>query len=202
MSGNRIGRRSRPMVSGDIISDESVDTTYHARGGIVSMRPYSTYATASMQIDPIVERQHASLVSGFQPITSIQRSIGGWQIISKNKEEDSIAATRIGKFQISSHIVKSSVFTMARVFQEMSFIPTNVNMCLSNNKYQYEGISPQFDIVKKGDLIPEYKVEFTDTNNMLQVCVTKIVSDNKINDNENIVIDSSIVEEPKRRLVL
>lgn len=67
---------------------------------------------------------------------------------------------RLGKFYVSSILVKEEINDLADILGKMNFVPTRVEYLYHADKFEYVGYSYLFDECPLGVEIPEYRINY------------------------------------------
>lgn len=75
-----------------------------------------------------------------------------------------IAERRVGRVNLSWEFARSRPDAMLALFK--CFIPIEARNCFANDRIEYVGISPMFDPIAVGDVMPEYLISFADQDDL------------------------------------
>lgn len=66
---------------------------------------------------------------------------------------------RYGRMRISAISIDHDAVNLSQMFAKLAFIPTRCEHTLHDNCLVMFGLSPLFDIIAEGEMVPEYVVE-------------------------------------------
>ena len=70
---------------------------------------------------------------------------------------------QLGKFSLEERLVRDNPDIAAKVFREMQFVPVRAESHFINREIEYAGISPMFEEVPTGSIVPRYLVHIFST---------------------------------------
>lgn len=65
---------------------------------------------------------------------------------------------QLGKFSLEEQLVKNNPDIATKVFRDMQFVPVRAESHFINREIEYAGISPMFEEVSKGTIVPRYLI--------------------------------------------
>jgi hypothetical protein len=68
---------------------------------------------------------------------------------------------RLGRFEVSGHCVNDASEELQQVLAYMKFVPLRVEFLFYKDAFDYTGISPLFESVEKGSIIPTYQLHIS-----------------------------------------
>lgn len=81
----------------------------------------------------------------------------------------------LGKFYVTGSLVENG--ELWRVLSLMEFVPTRAEYLWANDAFEYIGMSPMFEEVKEGQIIPEYVVGLNQFDNKVSVTLRTVYED-------------------------
>ena len=82
---------------------------------------------------------------------------------------------RVGKIRVTSKIVERGV-EVPSVFEKIKFTPLHIELLEVYQNYVFTGISPVFDELYEGELIPTYVVTiYTESQTVVKCEVSRIL---------------------------
>lgn len=79
--------------------------------------------------------------------------------------KDNSLENRKGRFSIDLDLLKRNPDEMSAIFMMLAFVPFRAECIYINNTIEYQGLSYLFDIVPQHQIIPEYRIEITKSEN-------------------------------------
>lgn len=80
---------------------------------------------------------------------------------------------RIGKFYLSSDLIKNKYNEVAGILTALRFVPFRVEHLYYSSRFLMEGISEKFDEVKEGESIPFYDLAINTVDGKLAIKAIK-----------------------------
>lgn len=68
---------------------------------------------------------------------------------------------RIGRFEVSGRCVNDTLEELQQILAYMKFVPLRVEFLFHKDVFDYIGISPLFENVEEGDVIPKYQLRIS-----------------------------------------
>jgi len=66
---------------------------------------------------------------------------------------------QLGRFEIKEELVRENPEIVAQAFADMQFVPVKAELMFCSQRIEYTGISPRFEEIERGTIIPEYRVD-------------------------------------------
>jgi hypothetical protein len=70
---------------------------------------------------------------------------------------------RLGRFTISRPLIDKCPEFLAAMMAELLFLPLRTEALLESNVIEYFGISPEFEEIGYGTIVPEYRIIINDS---------------------------------------
>jgi hypothetical protein len=86
---------------------------------------------------------------------------------------------RKGKFNIACSMVDEAPEAVADILQKLAFVPMRVEALPMQGVFEYAGLSPAFDEIEEGEVIPTYEISilWNDDGSVKTVVVDREGSD-------------------------
>ena len=68
---------------------------------------------------------------------------------------------QLGKFFISEDLIRNNPEIVAEAFKDMQLVVVRAESQFTFRELEYAGISPMFEEISKGLLLPEYKIDIS-----------------------------------------
>lgn len=96
--------------------------------------------------------------------------------LKRIQSQDNSLKDRKGSFAISTDLFRNNLEEISIVLKMMSFVPFRAECIYMNNTIEYQGVSYLFDITPDYQVVPEYTIEITKSENgITEVKAVKVI---------------------------